>query len=262
MSEEEQTPSLAHKRSRANEGTDESEIESVSGERESHSRGKGNYTRHPRQDSVYGKWTEEEHRRFVYALELFGNSWKAIQRVVETRSCAQIRSHAQKYLLALRNETLKKLSDKNELTGKVFIVTKAYWNTNNNGKLTAVQEALIESARREFQPPTEPQMETPKGDLPDLLDLPPLNLAPEFLNERNHHLTDIVVLETPQTETESCPPLPSFAFSSWSESAEPESEHTNLTAILSETPAQQSQNPFPSDEEPYEPPYKHACYEF
>ena len=75
-----------------------------------------------------GKWTDEEHRRFLQALELYGNCWKKVEEYVRTRSCAQIRSHCQKYFRRMRNKTLQELKRTNQLHGKVFIVTKEYFN--------------------------------------------------------------------------------------------------------------------------------------
>lgn len=55
-------------------------------------------------------WTDEEHERFLEALEKFGHKdVKAIANYVETRNATQVRSHAQKYFMKLAREG--KLSD-------------------------------------------------------------------------------------------------------------------------------------------------------
>ena len=44
-----------------------------------------------------GRWTEEEHKKFMEAYELYGKDWKLVQNYIGTRSAAQARSLAQKY---------------------------------------------------------------------------------------------------------------------------------------------------------------------
>lgn len=51
-----------------------------------------------------GRWTKEEHKRFVEALKRFGKDWKKVEDFVGTRSSAQIRSHAQKFFNRLQRE--------------------------------------------------------------------------------------------------------------------------------------------------------------
>ena len=49
-----------------------------------------------------GRWSAQEHDRFVKALSLYGKDWKKVERFVGTRSILQVRSHAQKYFLKLK----------------------------------------------------------------------------------------------------------------------------------------------------------------
>lgn len=51
-----------------------------------------------------GRWTKEEHQRFVEGLRKFGKNWKKIEEFVGTRSGPQIRSHAQKFFIRLERE--------------------------------------------------------------------------------------------------------------------------------------------------------------
>ena len=55
-----------------------------------------------------GRWNQAEQKLFVDAILEHGNNWKKIQNYFITRSCTQIRSHAQKFLLKLKeNQYLK-----------------------------------------------------------------------------------------------------------------------------------------------------------
>jgi SHAQKYF class myb-like DNA-binding protein len=72
-----------------------------------------------------GRWTNEEHVKFIEAMFLYGNEWKRVQEHIKTRSSTQARSHAQKFFIRLKKKLLgekiehdhkdKSLNKRNEL---------------------------------------------------------------------------------------------------------------------------------------------------
>lgn len=62
----------------------------------------------PQTKKTFGRWTKEEHQRFIEALKLYGKNWKKVEEHVGTRNGAQIRSHAQKFFNRLDKELRKK----------------------------------------------------------------------------------------------------------------------------------------------------------
>ena len=60
-------------------------------------------------DSNNGRWDKEEQKRFAEAVLKYGIDWKKIQTHVFSRNITQVRSHAQKFLMKLKeNELLTK----------------------------------------------------------------------------------------------------------------------------------------------------------
>ncbi|KAL2504440.1 Protein REVEILLE 1 [Abeliophyllum distichum] len=51
------------------------------------------------------KWTEEEHKKFLKALKLYGRAWRQIEEHVGTKTVVQIRSHAQKFFTKVVRES-------------------------------------------------------------------------------------------------------------------------------------------------------------
>lgn len=70
-------------------------------------------------DEQQGRWTKEEHELFLkgnflkLGLQKFGRNWKLIEQIIQTRNCAQIRSHAQKFFHRIRSKS--KLKKKTQL---------------------------------------------------------------------------------------------------------------------------------------------------
>lgn len=58
-----------------------------------------------------GRWTDEEHERFLEALKIYGKNWNKVHRYVGTRTSAQTRSHAQKYFNKLVKKNTKEAQD-------------------------------------------------------------------------------------------------------------------------------------------------------
>lgn len=50
-----------------------------------------------------GRWSEDEHRKFIEAILKYGNEWRSVQSHIKTRSSTQSRSHSQKFFLKIRN---------------------------------------------------------------------------------------------------------------------------------------------------------------
>ena len=58
-----------------------------------------------------GRWTDEEHYKFIEAILIFGNDWRKVQQHIETRSSTQARSHAQKFFLRFKKAFSKNRSN-------------------------------------------------------------------------------------------------------------------------------------------------------
>jgi SHAQKYF class myb-like DNA-binding protein len=59
-------------------------------------------------NSNSGRWNKEEQKRFAEAILKFGNDWKKIQNNIFSRNITQVRSHAQKFLMKLKENNVVK----------------------------------------------------------------------------------------------------------------------------------------------------------
>ena len=60
--------------------------------------------RHYNVTKIREAWTAEEHEIFLTGVKEYGRNWKMIEEMIPTRTCQQIRSHAQKHFAKLAEE--------------------------------------------------------------------------------------------------------------------------------------------------------------
>ena len=56
-----------------------------------------------------GRWTKDEKEKFLQGISIYDTNWKKFTNLIKTRTLIQIRSHAQKFLIKLKNYKNKKL---------------------------------------------------------------------------------------------------------------------------------------------------------
>ena len=49
-----------------------------------------------------GRWSKEEHGKFLEGIELYGINWNKVKTLIETRTSMQVRSHAQKFFYKMK----------------------------------------------------------------------------------------------------------------------------------------------------------------
>lgn len=52
-----------------------------------------------------GRWSQEEHERFLKGFELYGHKWRKVRDVVGTRTVTQVRTHAQKFFVKMKKQS-------------------------------------------------------------------------------------------------------------------------------------------------------------
>lgn len=89
-----------------------------------------------------GRWTKEEHEKFIEGILAYGNEWKKVQKIIKTRSSTQARSHAQKYFLKLKKEINSDiLSDPDKLLN--YIINSSDKLKNNHEFTNDQKEKLM-----------------------------------------------------------------------------------------------------------------------
>ena len=72
-----------------------------------------------------GPWTNEEHEKFIEGILKYGNQWKNVQLLIQTRSSTQIRSHAQKFFKKIKN-VIKKQKENIDINEKIKLVNTIF----------------------------------------------------------------------------------------------------------------------------------------
>ena len=49
-----------------------------------------------------GRWSEEEHKKFLEGIVIYGINWKKVKTFIQTRTNTQVRSHAQKFFYKMK----------------------------------------------------------------------------------------------------------------------------------------------------------------
>ena len=69
-----------------------------------------------------GRWSDEEHKKFIEGILEHGNEWKKVQKIIKTRSSTQARSHAQKFFLRIKKNICEIQKKKIKILMKMTII--------------------------------------------------------------------------------------------------------------------------------------------
>lgn len=101
-----------------------------------------------------GKWTYEEHKKFIEGLYIYNCKWKKIKKYILTRTSNQLRSHAQKFYLRLKefkddslglDFTLNSIKNLDDI---ITIVKKKELLSNNKGKLLFILSEKLQFGKK------------------------------------------------------------------------------------------------------------------
>lgn len=59
----------------------------------------------------HGRWSKEEHEKFIEAIIKYKSEWKKVQEHIQTRSSIQARSHAQKFFMKMNKSSSYNIKD-------------------------------------------------------------------------------------------------------------------------------------------------------
>ena len=99
--------------------------------------------------NTIGRWSRDEHKKFIEAIIKFGNNWKEVQEYVNSRTSTQARSHAQKFFEKIKkNDTLKFFdsldSDYSEnFTNATILQLHNLYGNKSKGEINAIVNKFL-----------------------------------------------------------------------------------------------------------------------
>jgi SHAQKYF class myb-like DNA-binding protein len=138
-----------------------------------------------------GRWTKEEHQKFVEGLRKFGKNWKQVEEYVGTRNGAQIRSHAQKFFNRLEREynvkvnggkaqNSKKKGKENfrkESEGSISTYNSSQDNVSDDGKSVDLTKEELSKIESTTSIPKVSHCEVETNEIPKVAEIP--SIIPE-----------------------------------------------------------------------------------
>ena len=90
-----------------------------------------------------GRWTYEEHQKFIQGIIKYGLNWNLIHSNIKTRSKFQARSHAQKFLIKLSKNNIFKIHEKFENSMESYKVIQSEYLKLTEYELSNEFEQLL-----------------------------------------------------------------------------------------------------------------------
>ncbi|TMW68741.1 hypothetical protein Poli38472_006209 [Pythium oligandrum] len=104
-------------------------------------------------DSIRGgRWSADEHERFLAGFRIHGHKWKRVQQVVRTRSVTQVRTHAQKYLLKLAKMKAEKKGGDEDHAGSVNNSSDVEMSHAASSRVEESDEQSPRKKQRRYEP--------------------------------------------------------------------------------------------------------------
>merc|ERR1712146_244032 len=102
-----------------------------------------------------GRWTLEEHKKFVQGFKMYGKCWKKITQLIGTRSVVQVRTHAQKYLIKMKkvhqlpSETSTSIANKSSSSKDLLFLEKEFCSSEDEGSPQKIEKGDVNTIEKE-----------------------------------------------------------------------------------------------------------------